>query len=224
MKELGMNPKDVLGLKKAPLRLVPPVALIECAAVMALGARKYGPYNWRENKVRHSVYLEAAMRHLLQAMDGEDADPESGRPHEAHVMACMALFLDAKHTGNFVDDRNKSGCVTKALADVAALMKWPDAPPPEVGSVLEPLEVAPPSPEGSRQICSRCAMDFEVTDGLCSACFRARQLAPPLPSPKCQKCGVMPPDADGVLCAHCYRHMLYAGQDPTRVTREERAS
>ena len=218
MKELGMNPKDVLGLKKAPLRLVPPVALIECAAVMALGARKYGPYNWRENKVRHSVYLEAAMRHLLQAMDGEDADPESGRPHEAHVMACMALFLDAKHTGNFVDDRNKSGCVTNALADVAAMMKSPDAPP----------EVTPEAaPKVSRQMCSQCAMDFEVTDGLCSACFRARQLAPPPPpppTPKCQKCGVMPPDADGVLCSHCYRHMLYAGQDPTRVTREERAS
>lgn len=112
------NPKDLIGLKKAPLRLFPPVALVEGAAVMGLGAKKYGPYNWRENAVRHTVYLEAAMRHLIQAMDGEEVDPESGRPHEAHVLACMAIVLDAKHSGNLIDDRNKSGKVTGVLGSV----------------------------------------------------------------------------------------------------------
>ena len=86
------NPKDLLGLAKAPIRLFPPTALIEGAEVMALGAKKYGPYNWRENSVRHTVYLEAAMRHIIQALDGDDRDPESGRPHEAHAKACICLL------------------------------------------------------------------------------------------------------------------------------------
>jgi len=112
------NPKDLLGLKKTPLRLLPPTASIECSMVMGLGAKKYGAYNWRENSVRHTVYLEAALRHILQALDGEDADKESGRPHEAHAMACMAILLDAKHGGNLIDDRNKSGTVAKLIDEL----------------------------------------------------------------------------------------------------------
>jgi hypothetical protein len=103
------NPKDILGLKKPPLRLVPPALLILVAKVMGLGAKKYGPYNWRTLKVRKSVYLEAAMRHLLAAMDGEDADPESGIPHEAHVAACMGILLDAQALGVLIDDRPPKG-------------------------------------------------------------------------------------------------------------------
>lgn len=134
------NPKDLLGLRKAPIRLFPPVALIEGSAVMGLGARKYGPYNWRENAVRHTVYLEAAMRHILQAMDGEDVDPESGRPHEAHALACMAILLDARHGGNLIDDRNKSGMVTTVLGSVQESQP-PAAAPQVVSEITESGEV-----------------------------------------------------------------------------------
>jgi hypothetical protein len=58
----GINPKDLLGLKKTPLRLIPKTALIPLAWVMGLGAKKYGAYNWRDNPVRMSVYTEAAPR------------------------------------------------------------------------------------------------------------------------------------------------------------------
>jgi dATP/dGTP diphosphohydrolase len=118
MSEPGINPKDALGLKKPPLRLVPPAALLYMARVMGLGAAKYGPYNWRGKPVRYTVYLEAAMRHILSALDGEELDPESGQPHAAHAAACMAIVLDAKATGNLVDDRPTPGAAARLIAEM----------------------------------------------------------------------------------------------------------
>ena len=105
----GDNPKDLLGMQKVPLRLVPPALSIFAAKALELGAKKYGPYNWRQNRVLRSIYIEAAMRHLLAALDGEDSDPESGLPHEAHAAACMAILLDAKENGNLIEDRPAPG-------------------------------------------------------------------------------------------------------------------
>lgn len=114
----GVNPKDLLGLKKPPLRLVPAAAIIYMSRVMALGAEKYGPYNWRTKKIRRTVYLEAAMRHMIQALDGEDLDPESGMPHEAHAAACMGILLDALATGNLVDDRPTPGAAAELIREL----------------------------------------------------------------------------------------------------------
>ena len=113
------NPKDIQGQKKTPLRLISDIAMTYLARVMGLGAKKYGPYNWRDKKVKWTVYLEAARRHIALAADGEDADPESGMPHEAHAMACMAILLDAKVTDSLIDDRHKTG-------KLAGLMKQLD--------------------------------------------------------------------------------------------------
>lgn len=107
----GTNPKDLYGMKKPPLRLIPPVAMLYLSRAMALGAKKYGEWNWRKDKVRTTVYIEAAMRHLSALSDGEDFDRESGLPHEAHAMACMAILLDARAVNMEVDDRNKGGAV-----------------------------------------------------------------------------------------------------------------
>lgn len=84
--------------------------------VFGLGAKKYGAYNWRTAGVRHTVYLEAAMRHILQALDGEKVDGESDQPHEAHAMACMAIILDAKSVGKLIDDLPPPGNVTEVIA------------------------------------------------------------------------------------------------------------
>jgi hypothetical protein len=119
----GINPKDLIGATKAPLTLVPAALLIITSAVMRLGAKKYGPYNWRLNKVRRTVYLEAAMRHILSALDGEDVDPESGVPHEAHAAACMGIILDALVTGNLVDDRPTPGVAGKLIGILQAVDK-----------------------------------------------------------------------------------------------------
>lgn len=99
-----MNPKDRIGLTKTPLRLLPPAPLAAVAKVMELGAAKYGAWNWRDEKVHHSVYLEAALRHIFQALDGEIADEESGMPHESHAAACMLIVLDAMANDSLIHD------------------------------------------------------------------------------------------------------------------------
>jgi hypothetical protein len=118
MSEDQTNPKDRLGSLKPQLSLVPAAATIYEAKVFALGARKYGAYNWRTKKVRHTIYLEAALRHILSALDGEDVDPESGCPHEAHARACMGIILDAKATGNLIDDRPTKGAAGRLIAEL----------------------------------------------------------------------------------------------------------
>lgn len=114
----GENPKDRLGVLKLPLRLIPSPALAYLARVMALGAKKYGPFNWRKNAVKQTVYLEAALRHIHSVLDGENLDPESKEPHEAHVMACMSIILDAKATGNLIDDRFTPGVFGKLVQEM----------------------------------------------------------------------------------------------------------
>ncbi|WP_370200055.1 dATP/dGTP diphosphohydrolase domain-containing protein [Bradyrhizobium elkanii] len=47
------------------------------AMAMKNGAKKYGPYNWRSNKVRMTIYIEAAQRHLAALLDGEDKASDS---------------------------------------------------------------------------------------------------------------------------------------------------
>ncbi len=113
---LGENPKDRAGASKPQLHLVPPSALIHMARVFELGAAKYGPYNWRDNAVRFTVYISAAMRHLGAMLDGEMTDPESGEPHAAHVADCMAILMDAADTGNLIDDRPQPGATSRLLA------------------------------------------------------------------------------------------------------------
>jgi len=113
------NPKDIAGATKPQLHLIPPAASLYEAQVMALGATKYGAYNWREKKVRITVYISAAMRHLAQLLDGEDIDPESNQPHAAHVRSCMGIILDAMATGNLVDDRPTQGAASRLIGEMS---------------------------------------------------------------------------------------------------------
>lgn len=103
----GYDPKAEAGSRKTPLRLLPRVALEEEAWAFAHGAKKYGAWNWREpgRRPKATVYAEAAMRHLLAWLDGEDLDEESGRSHLAHARAGLGILLDAKARGTMEDDR-----------------------------------------------------------------------------------------------------------------------
>jgi hypothetical protein len=105
----GENPKDRIGVRKPPLHLIPPAAEILESAVMALGAQKYGAFNWRLSSVKASIYVAAARRHLVQWFDGQDDDPESGVSHLAHARACLGILLDALATEHLVDDRPTPG-------------------------------------------------------------------------------------------------------------------
>lgn len=104
---LGTDPKGQAGATKCPLWLIPPEPMEEAAWVHALGAKKYGPWNWRKNKVSASTYISAILRHLNAWRNGEDKDPESGRSHLAHIVASCFILMDAALFGNLVDDRSK---------------------------------------------------------------------------------------------------------------------
>jgi hypothetical protein len=113
---LGTNPKDRLGAKKVNLNLVPASSIIYQALAMEDGAVKYGPFNWRENKVIASIYVAAAMRHIQQWQDGEELASDSKKPHLGHALACIGIIVDALETGNLVDDRPKAGAASQLIA------------------------------------------------------------------------------------------------------------
>ena len=112
------NPKDLVGATKPQLDLVPPALTLYVAKVMILGAKKYGAFNWRKKKVRHSIYLAAAMRHILQALDGEAVDPESGQSHEAHAAACLGIVLDARANDSIINDLPTKGPAAKIIREL----------------------------------------------------------------------------------------------------------
>lgn len=111
------NPKTVLGATKVPLHLVPPAATHYTALAFADGARKYGPYNWREQGVSASVYVSAAKRHLDAYWDGQDESDDAKVHHLGHVMACCAIMLDAMNVGKLNDDRPPKGPAAKLQAE-----------------------------------------------------------------------------------------------------------
>lgn len=110
------NPKDLVGVHKPALCLIPQSASIQEAIVLGLGARKYGSaFNWRKHRVQASIYVSAAMRHLAQWFDGEDNDSESGVSHLAHARACLGILLDAIATGHVIDDRPPNGAASALI-------------------------------------------------------------------------------------------------------------
>ena len=112
------NPKRAFGVLKQSAQFIPPIAMVEESVVMALGAAKYGAFNWNDILVDCTTYYSAAMRHLMCWFAGEDIDPESGVSHLAHVRACMGILIDAHHSGNLMDDRPVTSSASKALAEM----------------------------------------------------------------------------------------------------------
>lgn len=104
-----MDPKALVGVKKVPMYLLPRVAKIEQAMAHEDGAVKYGPYNWRDNKVKITTYLSAIERHLDALVDGEDYAQDSNIHHAGHIMATCAIILDALSLDMLIDDRPTSG-------------------------------------------------------------------------------------------------------------------
>ncbi len=121
--ETSENPKDRSGEGKPPLHLIPPAAEILEAVVMGLGAKKYGPFNWRSANVRATIYIAAAKRHMAQWLDGQDDDPESGVSHLAHARACLGILLDAQATGHLVDDRPVPGAAPQLIVQHTATLQ-----------------------------------------------------------------------------------------------------
>lgn len=100
------NPKDAVGVRKAPVSTVSGGVIAEIGLGMLEGARKYGRHNYRVKGVRASVYRDAAWRHLNAWWDfGQDIDPDSGLNHIVKALACLSVLRDAMLMDNWVDDR-----------------------------------------------------------------------------------------------------------------------
>lgn len=130
------NPKDLIGVTKVPLNLIPATAKAHTAMAFRDGAIKYGPYNWRQYPVKTSVYLAAVERHIDAYQNGETHAPDSGVHHLGHAVACLAILLDAEEAGNLIDDR-------PVPLDMSALferLRVKDGPKPHEVALQEPGE------------------------------------------------------------------------------------
>lgn len=115
--EKPSNPKDAIGSDKLPLHLWPTTATAMGCVGMMEGLSKYGRNNFREHGVRASVYVAACKRHLDAWFEGEDCAPDSGVPHLANALSCIAIIVDAKAAGKLNDDRNYRGEGYRALVE-----------------------------------------------------------------------------------------------------------
>jgi hypothetical protein len=103
------NPKDLVGSGKLPLHLWPVTATALGSLGLLDGMLKYGRSNFRAVGIRASIYYDAASRHLNAWFEGESVDPDSGLPHLAHALACLAIIVDAEAAGKLNDDRMHPG-------------------------------------------------------------------------------------------------------------------
>lgn len=108
-----VNPKEKAAkgdFNKCPMEYLVTTVLKGDALVHKHGADKYGKMNWRQSRIKASVYVGAMMRHLTAWIEGNDIDDEeggSGLDHLYHLRACCAVVLDAQMHGTFVDDRQQ---------------------------------------------------------------------------------------------------------------------
>jgi hypothetical protein len=99
------NPKDSIGIRKAPMSTVSAAVMAEVGVAMLEGAAKYGRHNYRAVGVRASVYYDATLRHLFSWWEGEDLDPDSGMSHIIKAITSLVVLRDAMIQGKLADDR-----------------------------------------------------------------------------------------------------------------------
>lgn len=99
------NPKDRMAITRLDLSLLPATARAYGALAMTEGDLKYGGFNYRTVGVSASVYYAAANRHLDKWFNGEWEDKETGVPHLASALACIAVIIDAIECDKMTDDR-----------------------------------------------------------------------------------------------------------------------
>lgn len=102
------NPKDAIGRAKwRNYFTVPRQVMWALGIAMLEGALKYGRHNYRGAGVRASVYVDAALGHIDQWVEGEDNDPDSaaGLSHIIKAIASLTVLADAIMNDFLDDDR-----------------------------------------------------------------------------------------------------------------------
>ena len=116
------NPKDFVGCDKIPFHLWPETATLLGSSALLDGASKYGRSNFRAVGVRASIYYDACRRHMNKWFEGENTDPDSGLPHLAHALACIAILVEASEQGNMTDDRMFDGAYIKMVENYSPMV------------------------------------------------------------------------------------------------------
>lgn len=97
-----MKTIDDTGMKfdgdKPNYWLVPPKSLEALCKVLTFGAKKYAPDNWRKVEKWQERYFSAAQRHLMEYRKGHKIDQESGEPHLAHAICCLAFMIEMEES------------------------------------------------------------------------------------------------------------------------------
>ncbi|MFX1675186.1 DUF5664 domain-containing protein [Paraburkholderia sp. A2WS-5] len=114
------NPKDLVGVRKAPMSTVSAAVMAEVGVAMLEGAAKYGRHNYRAVGVRASVYYDATIRHLFSWWEGEDIDPDSGMSHITKAITSLVVLRDAMIQNMMTDDRPPSSKDFYASLNAAA--------------------------------------------------------------------------------------------------------
>jgi len=128
------NPKQRLGIKKAPITNVPMNVMAEVGLGMMEGGCKYGTHNYRDAGVRASTYVDAVWRHLfVQWWEGEDIDEESGLNHVTKAISSLVVLRDSMMMENWEDDRpykHSKNHITEMNEFASKLVdKYPDPVP-----------------------------------------------------------------------------------------------
>lgn len=92
------------GRKMEELGAIDPRALRILAEVAAIGAAKYSRINYMKG-YPWSWSFDAMMRHALAFWDGEDIDPETGKPHIVHASWHALALCTFLVRGLGTDDR-----------------------------------------------------------------------------------------------------------------------
>jgi hypothetical protein len=91
---------------KPRVTLIPSEATLEMAKAFTYGANKYADHNFKKG-IKYSRLADAAFRHLLAFVDGEDIDPESKNSHLGHALASIAMLTYMHANKPEMDDRYK---------------------------------------------------------------------------------------------------------------------
>lgn len=92
--------------EKPKMSYIPQLALLEVGKTFTYGASKYKEFNYSLG-MEYTRYIDAALRHINQALRGEDIDEESQCFHLANGIASLMMCLDNQLSGTVKDNRNK---------------------------------------------------------------------------------------------------------------------
>lgn len=108
MKYPDGNPKTQFGIAKPDLWAIDPIAIYVEGMAMMQGMLKYGLFNYYDDPVSASTYVNAAQRHLDLYRLGQDLASDTGVEHLGHLRACCNILISAHYHGRLIDDRTKN--------------------------------------------------------------------------------------------------------------------